>query len=458
MDDVQMTRVAWFTPLPPVRSGIAKYSVELLPLLARTCQIEIFVESPPDDLETNVGSVCSAHDFVWKQARNPYDVIVYQLGNSPYHDYMWPYLVRYPGLVVLHDGQFHHSRARALLLEGRTDDYRTEFSYNHPNTHHGVAELGVTGLLGSLTYLWSMRRIVVDASRSVLVHNSWLANELRLECPETPVEVVEMGVPDLSAKPGAREIVRQRHQVPDGAVLFSAFGKLTPEKRIPQILRALVPLEDKTVPWHLMLCGETVDHYDALENAQRLGISHRVSVTGYLNNDEMAAHLSAADVCFCLRWPSSRETSASWLRFLAAGKTTVINDLVHTSDVPSLDPRDWMMVGGQHARNDRGQSINPFCVSIDIVDEDHSLAVAVARLVVDSKLRASLGAAARLAWKERFTLERMAAGYSQIIESTRSTKIDDTRRNRLPSHLLHDGMDTLRSLLEDFDRSHQLFK
>ena len=64
MGDVQMTRVAWFTPLPPVRSGIAQYSVELLPLLARTCQIEIFVESPPNDLETNAGSVYSAHDFV----------------------------------------------------------------------------------------------------------------------------------------------------------------------------------------------------------------------------------------------------------------------------------------------------------------------------------------------------------------------------------------------------------
>ena len=48
--------------------------------------------------------------------QHPYDLIVYQLGNDSCHDYMWPYLVRHPGLVVLHDGQTHQARARTLPL------------------------------------------------------------------------------------------------------------------------------------------------------------------------------------------------------------------------------------------------------------------------------------------------------------------------------------------------------
>ena len=59
-----------------------------------------------------------AHDFVWKQQRAPYDLIVYQLGNARWHDYMWAYLVAYPGLVVLHDIRVHHARARHLLETG----------------------------------------------------------------------------------------------------------------------------------------------------------------------------------------------------------------------------------------------------------------------------------------------------------------------------------------------------
>ena len=42
--------------------------------------------------------VFNAHDFVWKHQRAPYDLVVYQLGNARWHDYMWAYLAAYPGL------------------------------------------------------------------------------------------------------------------------------------------------------------------------------------------------------------------------------------------------------------------------------------------------------------------------------------------------------------------------
>ena len=38
-------RVAWFTPLPPVASGIAAYSAEILPHLTGACDIDVFVDS-----------------------------------------------------------------------------------------------------------------------------------------------------------------------------------------------------------------------------------------------------------------------------------------------------------------------------------------------------------------------------------------------------------------------------
>lgn len=334
-------RLAWFTPLPPTRSGIAAYSAELLPALADTHRIDVFVDAPAGVRAPGATEVHDAHDFVWKHARRPYDLIVYQLGNSPCHDYLWPYLVRYPGLAVLHDGQLHHARARALTAAGRAGDYRAEFAYNHPRVPRSVANLGAAGLLGALNYLWPMRRVVLDASRAALAHNAWLADDLRRERPELHVEVVEMGVPDLAAGPGARARARARLGVPPDAVLLAAFGKVTPEKRIAETLRALAALDGGLPPWRLMLCGEPVDHYDAREDARKLGLGGRVIVTGYVGEAEMPACIAAADVCLCLRWPSSRETSASWLRCLAAGKPTIVTDLVHLGDVPALDPRDW---------------------------------------------------------------------------------------------------------------------
>ena len=66
----------------------------------------------------------------------------------------------------------------------RRDDYRREFWFNHPDANPDLAELGAVGLLGSLTYSWPMLRIVVESSRRVLVHNDWLAEQIREAHPE----------------------------------------------------------------------------------------------------------------------------------------------------------------------------------------------------------------------------------------------------------------------------------
>ena len=61
-------RVAWFSPMPPARSGIAAYSEELLPLLRdRGIDIDVYAEPPPG---TPPGGT-SARDFVWMARRRP---------------------------------------------------------------------------------------------------------------------------------------------------------------------------------------------------------------------------------------------------------------------------------------------------------------------------------------------------------------------------------------------------
>ena len=450
----KMKRVAWFTPIPPVRSGVARYSMELLPRLSHSYAIDLFLESSESVVApTQIGTdgVFSAHDYVWKHRLEPYDLTVFQVGNSPCHDYMWPYLLKYSGLVTLHDGQLHHSRARSLLQAGRADDYRAEFSYNHPTADPRLAELGVAGLMGALSYMWPMRRVILDSAQLILVHNTWLATELRSES-STPVEVVAMGVPALHCDPNTSERVKSRHGVSPRSLLLALFGKVTPEKRVSQVLHSLANLKcernDKTA-WHLILCGELVDHYDPRAEAATLGIGDRVTVTGYLPDQEMPNYISAADICLCLRWPSSRETSASWLRCLAAGKPTVVTDLVQLTDVPSLDPRNWSLAGYPAGRDSRGEEVHPACVTIDILDEDHSLTLALRRLLGDASLRAALGRAARQLWEERFTLERMVDGYDHAMRTAFTLTSDDTRRGHMPPHLLNDGTQQLRDLLDD---------
>ena len=454
-----MPRLAWFTPLPPLTSGVARYNVELLPGLASAHEIDVFVDGDPNRFERPSADVAvySAHDFVWKHFRRPYDLTVYQLGNALCHDYMWAYLVRYPGLVVLHDGQLHHARARSLLRQKRADDYWEEFRFNHPGVDSNVAEIGTAGLLGSLTYLWPMRGVVVASARLVIVHNRWLADQIQEEHPGATIRVVDMGVPAPVVRPDAAERVRARHGIPPGAMLFLALGQMTPEKRIPQAIRGLASIVDAAPDAHLLLAGEAASYYAPDDDVRRYGLAGRVTDAGFVPGAEVAEYLAAADVCLCMRWPTSRETSAAWLRCLAAARPTITTDLAHLVDIPALDPRTWTLLHAPPARSDESAPPVPaeaVCVSIDILDEDHSLMLAMHRLARDARLRGALAESALRLWKERFTLERMESGYLLAIEEACAAPLPDAAtRASLPRHFLTDGTEHAVRLLRHMELS-----
>ncbi|MGE0449448.1 MAG: glycosyltransferase family 4 protein [Vicinamibacterales bacterium] len=453
MDERIRPRIAWFTPLPPARSGIAQYSLDVLPGLSARYDLQVFVADPaqasvPPGRDI---AVRSAHDFLWVHRQRAFDLVVYQLGNAPFHDYMWAYLTRFPGLVVLHDGQFHHARGRFLRERGRPDDYLAEFAFSHPEVDRSVVELGIRGRLGSLIYYWPMRSVPIQASRAVAVHNRYLAEVIASEHPDTPVELIDMGVPALAASSDARQRIRARHQIPDDAVVFTALGEITPEKRIAQSIRAISAVARQGLPVHLLLAGGSVPFYDPLTDARACGVADRVTIAGYVSHDELGDYLAAADVCLCLRWPTSRETSAAWLRCLAAGRPTVISDLAHTTDVPAYDPRSWTPLHFTATRADAfGWPLRdePACVSIDIIDEEHSLQLAVQRLAADAPLRDRLGRRARAVWEERFTLAQMVARYDALLASACATPMPSrSALERLPAHFRTDGTEHTRALL-----------
>ena len=444
-------RLAWFTPLPPERSGIATYSVELLPLLADGFSIDVFVAEPGVPSPHPRTPVFGAHDFVWKHARDPYGLVVYQLGNATCHDYMWAYLARYPGLVVLHDAQLHHARARSLLRQKRRDDYRAELAFDHPTAPTAVAELGVDGLLGSMTYFWPMLRAPVGTARVVAVHNPWLARELENAFPAARFETIRMGVSDPleTAARDARRVVLERHGLSQDAVVFAAYGGVTPEKRIPQILTgfgSVVTVEPRA---QLLLVGAAAGHYDALADARDRGVADHVTLVGYVNDREFSSYLVAADVCLCLRWPSALETSASWLRCLAAGKPTVVTDLAHTGDVPTLVTRGAWSPSHLGSLTARATRPDPIAVSIDLLDEDGSLSLTMCRLARDPGLRRRLGERARAYWSRRHTVAVMAEDYERTVTAAAAAPSPSPGRS-LPKHFRENGRGHARALLQPF--------
>jgi glycosyltransferase involved in cell wall biosynthesis len=497
-------RLAWFTPLAPVRSGIGSYSAMVLPALAAGHEIAIFVGDDvwtarksaarvgPDGFAAVAspwGPIRSAYDFAPLQHASPFDLIVYQLGNAGCHDHMWAYLTRYPGLVVLHDAQLHQSRAHALIARGRADDLRAELHFGHPDAPAGVAEWILAGLGNPGAPIWPFTALPVAAARAVVVHYPALASDIRQAHPGLDVHVVRHGAPDLwspanSQLPtpnsqGDSQLPTSNSQdarpmtspaglgvgswklgvegpAPGRAVTFAAFGLVTPEKRVPQILRALRVVRDtvrgRGPALRLRLVGDLSPHYDVAADARAHGVEDLVEVTGYADDDAFDRAILAADVCLCLRWPTNREASGPWLRALAAGKPTVINDLTHLVDLPTLDPRTWEVQIASPAAADATRTWRrdeAVAVAVDILDEDHSLAIAMRRLALDAGLRADLGAAARRHWAAGHTVAHMADDYERAIQAAAAAPAlswADRAGRPLPPHATWDGSALARRL------------
>jgi glycosyltransferase involved in cell wall biosynthesis len=500
-------RVAWFSPVPPVRSGIAGRSAELIEALReRGLSIDVYIDAAASRSGGNVAADAlagasrkseggSAHDFVWRHRQRPYDLTVFQFGNSSHHDYAWPYALRYPGLVVLHDTHVHHARAALLLRERRVADYRAEFTFNHPQASPDLAEIAIAGLDSALYYEWPMVRTLVEASRLVAVHGEGARTELlqslnhQLGTLPDQIVSIRLGEGEVlsdAAAEASRRRLRAALGFADEAIVFGIFGALTPEKRITQALAALSAVLPHAPNARLLLAGASAGHYDLRADITAHGLDDRVVVTGYLEADaEVTAHLAACDVTLNLRWPTARETSGPWLRALAAARATIITDLVHQADVPSLDPRTWTVnvvglrdagrgvrdtersirEGDSVAHSTSSASTTPtsaprtpdlgprpadreaVCIAIDILDEDHSLRLAMRRLAADAGLRATLGRAARAWWYREHSVEAMVDDYLWAMARAVDRPVP---RAELPAHLRDDGDRALRELLEPF--------
>ena len=291
-----------------------------------------------------------------------------------------------------------------------------------------------------------MVRSLIEASRLVAVHGEATRRGLLESIPANseadPAEkivAVRLGHGDpVSAdrRQRARREVRAALGIADDAVLFGLFGGLTPEKRIPQVLAAMQALVPYAPSARLLLAGAPAAHYDVHAGIAN-GLRDRVTVTGYLAESELTDYLAACDVSLNLRWPTARETSGAWLRALAAGVPTIITDLIHLGGVPSLDPRTWT----EHGPSALGSySPKPVCVAIDILDEDHSLRLAMRRLAQDAELRERLGRAGRAWWEREHSLEVMVEDYVQLIASAAARPAEPRARSAgSPDHFRSDG-------------------
>ncbi len=200
-------RLDFVSPLPPVRSGIADYSVDLLPHLAARPEVEALrvMRLPGQPVADEVVARWRPVDAAetGSGGRSP----LYQMGNNLYHEGVAELAAERPGVLVLHDLVLHHLLVERTLSRGVFAPYAERLEADHgwigravatPRRWGGTSDAGLFAL--------AAHRTLLRRQRGVLVHSAWAAGMLAEEDPELAVIAVPMGVPLPAAAgpPGGR--------------------------------------------------------------------------------------------------------------------------------------------------------------------------------------------------------------------------------------------------------------
>jgi glycosyltransferase involved in cell wall biosynthesis len=297
-------RVAYYSPLPPSRSGIADYSALLIPALAE--RVEVAVVRPGRRREPKA------------------DVFLYHVGNDPAeHGWIVEALRRRPGIVVLHEFVLHHLVSGITLARGNVAGYLAALE----------REAGLVGrLLGHAAIddrirpLWETRPQdfplageVLDLATGLVVHSRYVEERARAAGYGGPVWQIPMPawpIPDVEPAAVA------------GSPLFGCFGHVNESKRVPQLYSAFARVRERRPEARLLLVGSWSPRLPALEAPD--GVIRR----DYVPEDELWALLAACDAVVSLRWPTMGETSAAAVRALSLGKPLVVSDVGSFRELP----------------------------------------------------------------------------------------------------------------------------
>ena len=306
-------RVAFFSPVPPSRSGIADYSAALLESLRPLAEIELYTgpERPFDPAET--------------------DIALYQVGNNHYHAAAYETALRHPGVVALHESNLHHLMADITIRRGDWDGYVRECEYEGGAEARAFAERVRQREAGPDYEGVKMTRRLLESARGVIVHSRFMRDEVRAAGFTGPVAVIPHGA-WIPRADGNR--YRRRLGLDETTPLAGIFGFLKPYKRIAESLRAFRRVTRALPEARMILVGEPHPEFPLQPMIRSMGLSAHVRILGFTPVEDFTGYLAACDAVLNLRYPTVGESSGTLLRALGLGRPTLVSDIGSFREFP----------------------------------------------------------------------------------------------------------------------------
>ena len=361
-------RVAYYSPLPPSRSGIADYSALLLPELQKHLDVVVakpgrLRRDPAADIRLyHVGNDAEAHGWIVEALRRRTDAA--------------------PAVVVLHDFVLHHLVVGLTFARGDAAGYLAAME----------REDGLVGRLlayavldNKLPPLWETRPEdfpltgeVLDHATALIVHSRYVerrAMEAGFRGPIVRIPHPAWPVPELGSAAA------------EGEPLYGCFGHLNESKRIAELVSAFTRLRERRPRARLLLVGSLAVRLARLELPE--GVEHR----DYVPEEELWSLMASCDAIVSLRSPTMGETSGTAIRALSLGKPLVVSDVGWFSELP-----------------------DDAVVKVPADEREEDTLLAALEVLAEPAVRAAMGERARQLVEREHRLDRVGEAYAAALE------------------------------------------
>ena len=414
-------KIAYFSPLPPLGSGIADYSAELLPFLASAgADVTLFVDDKVAARLPVGADHLEVHNFrrFDRWLRSQADAVpLYHVGNNAdYHAYIYRTLLKHPGVVVLHDYVLHHLVMSMTVARKDIRGYLAAMYHVYGDAGVRMAQEFLAGKSVDF-FAYPLVEQVLEQCVGVITHNRYVRQLVRRARPRLPVRQINMHftLPAAALPLPGRDTVRDEWGLSDRLVLAS-FGWITPQKRLDIALRAFACLLPDFPNALYLLVGQSSPQFDIEGLVTTLGLGNAVRIVGRTSLRDFVRYMLATDIALNLRYPTAGETSASLIRLLGLGIPTLVSNVGGFADFP-----------------------DDCCAKVDVDPfEEETILAILRRLAGDEHFRQQLGENARRYTRQAHAPEQTARDYltflTQVAAGTASgmtALLDDPFINEL---------------------------
>lgn len=321
-------KLAYVSPIPPERTGIADYSADLIPVLEEYYDITIIV----DQESVSYNGTCAIHKVDWFISNHDeFDRILYHVGNAPFHKHMTDLIKIAPGVVVMHDFYLGH------LYGWISHNYHDSTWSTSLYRSHGYLAVDKRYKSPEETlFSYPCNYEILNAAIGVISHSDYSRTLAKEWYPSR--EFAWSVIPLLRQSSSSSDKILAKKQLgfSEQDIIICSFGFLGETKLNHRLIDAISKnvLElNKNI--YLVFVGENPEgSYGELIKDKIRQSAGRITITGFASKQLFDTYLRSADIAVQLRSKSRGESSAAVLDCMNYGIPTIVNANGSMAELP----------------------------------------------------------------------------------------------------------------------------